>query len=440
MYLSKIIKTKNKMYIYDALNNDFETISSIDEIEDKSKYKYFLRRTDFRDIKKSCSFKIKYPFSDIELTNMYKNSVNSITLVLTENCNLRCKYCGYMPKYTNQNYKLKDMSKTVAIKSIDFIMNSSNESETCHIGFYGGEPLIKIDLIKECIDYINSKYPFRRPTYNIVTNAVLLDKNIAEFLMENNFKIIISLDGPTQEFNKYRVLPNDECSFEKAFKNIKNLYYMDPKYFRENVTYNVVMYNGPSNELFEVMDNLWKSGVNMIELFKTDYFVEHRENDGINSQNGSINVKEYKFAYDNMLKTMKKYYNAFYNSSGGNLIFPGGFCIPGVRKNFITPEGKILVCEKVDESKSVYEIGNIEVGIEIDKVNNLIRETMNSLEKCKYCWAARFCRVCFKDIININEEFCKQSKIDIERELSYYLEYVNNNRELLNHISNISLI
>lgn len=41
MYLSKIIKTKNKMYIYDALNNDFETISSIDEIEDKSKYKYF---------------------------------------------------------------------------------------------------------------------------------------------------------------------------------------------------------------------------------------------------------------------------------------------------------------------------------------------------------------------------------------------------------------
>ncbi|NSQ70867.1 radical SAM protein, partial [Enterococcus faecalis] len=294
--------------------------------------------------------------------------------------------------------------------------------------------------IKECIEYIKVNYPFRKPSYNIVTNAVLLDEKIAEFLIENNFKIIISLDGPTEEFNKYRIFPNGDCSFAKAFDNIKNLYYMNPKYFRENITYNVVMYNGPSEELFEAMDNLWKSGVNMIELFKTDYFVNHSDKDDINSPNDSINVNKYKFAFDNMLKSMKKYYNAFYNSSGGNLIFPGGFCIPGVRKNFITPEGKILVCEKVDESKDLYEIGNIEEGIEIDKVNNLIQETMKRLEKCKYCWAAKFCRVCFKDVININEEFCKQSRIDIERELSYYLEYVQNNRELLNQIANISLI
>ena len=47
-----------------------------------------------------------------------------------------------------------------------------------------------------------------------------------------------------------------------------------------------------------------------------------------------------------MLKNMKKYYNSFNGPSGGNKILPGGFCIAGVRKNFVTTDGKIIVCEK----------------------------------------------------------------------------------------------
>ena len=246
------------MYLYDALNNNVAKINSEEDILDDNKYDDFLIDNNFRDIKKSCEFDMKYPYSKDELNNMYTNKVKSMTLALTEQCNLRCKYCGYMPKYMDDNYKLKSMPKEVAFKAIDILMKNSHESELCHLGFYGGEPLLKLDLIKECIDYISNKYPFRKPSYNMVTNAVLLDDKVTDFIIENDIKINISFDGPKEYQNKYRVDCNGNASHEKVYKNIQAFYRKDPKFFRENVTYNVVMFNGASNELFESIDNLWK--------------------------------------------------------------------------------------------------------------------------------------------------------------------------------------
>ena len=117
------------------------------------------------------------------------------------------------------------------------------------------------------------------------------------------------------------------------------------------------MFNGASNDLFKSIDDLWKSDVNMIDLFPTEYFMNARDkNDEVN-QGELIDIKSYEFAYKNMLKGMKKYYNSFSASACSNCILPGGFCIPGVRKDFVTTDGRIIVCEKVDENKEVFEIG-----------------------------------------------------------------------------------
>lgn len=440
MYLSKIIKTGSNLYIYDALNNSFAIINSEEDIFDDNRYTDFLINNNFRDIRQPCEFNLVYPYSQDELNSMFTSRIKSMTLALTEQCNLRCKYCGYMPKYIDDNYQLKEMPKEVAFRAIDILMKNSHESELCHLGFYGGEPLLRLDLIKECIAYISDKYPFRKPTYNITTNAVLLDDKIADFLIENDIKIIISFDGPEKDQNKYRVDYNGNSSYEKVYQNIQALYRKDPKFFRESVTYNVVMFNGASNELFESVDNLWKSDINMIDLFETEYFINARDkNDEINKDE-RIDVKAYDFAYKNMLKGMKKYYNSFGVPACGNSIFPGGFCIPGVRKNFVTTDGKIIVCEKVDESQEIFEIGDVYSGIDINKIEWLVDETLKRLERCKHCWAAKFCKICFKDILNINDEFCKKAREDVESELGYYLDKVSRDRGLLNYVSNISLI
>lgn len=440
MYLSKIINTTKNTYIYDALNNNFALLNSVGDIHDESKYADFLLESGFRDITEPCEFEIRYPYSKEELEKMYGCSIKSVTLALTEQCNLRCKYCGYMPKYMDDNYPLKEMSKDIAFKAIDILMNNSHESEICHIGFYGGEPLLRLNLIKECVAYVKEKYPFRKPAYNITTNAVLLDESVADFLIENDIKMIISFDGPTEQLNKYRVFANGKSSYDIVLKNIQMLYQKSPQYFRESVTYNVVMFNGANKELFEAIDNLWKSNVNMIDLFPTEHFMRVRDKIDKAMQNEEIDIKSYDFAYKSVLKSMKKYYNSFSQPVGNKLILPGGFCIPGVRKNFVTTDGKIIVCEKVDESQEIFEIGDVYSGIDLKKVERLIAYTLKSLEKCKSCWAAKFCKICFKDIININEEFCEKAKKDVEKELGYYLDQVSCDRTLINYVSNISLI
>ena len=102
MYLSKVIKTKNNVYLYDALNDDFANLPSEDILENEKEYKSFIEENDFRDINKPAEFKIKYPYEFEELNEMYKSKVKSITLALTEQCNLRCEYCGYMAKYLDK--------------------------------------------------------------------------------------------------------------------------------------------------------------------------------------------------------------------------------------------------------------------------------------------------------------------------------------------------
>ena len=440
MYLSKVIKASNHVYVYDALNNKFATINSEKDLLDDNSYVEFLHDNNFRDIKKPCELEVIYPFSEDELKGMFSSKVKSVTLALTEQCNLRCKYCGYMPKYLDHDYHLREMPREIAFKAIDFLMKNSQESDVCNIGFYGGEPLLRLDLIKECIAYVKERYPFRQPTYNITTNATLLNEEAVAFLIDNDIQITISLDGPEKEQNKYRVDGSGKASYDKAYQNIQELCKNHPKYFKESVSYNVVLYNGASKKHFESLDNLWKSDVTLVDLFETEYFKRVRDKRDEESKEEPFDAKVYDFAYRNMLTNMKKYYNAFNTSEISNIILPGGFCIPGVRKNFITTDGKIIVCEKVDENEELFEIGDVYTGIDMKKIKRLVDETVRCLEKCKHCWAARFCNICFMDVLKAGNEYCEQSRKNVENELGYYLDQICGDRNLVNYISNISLV
>ena len=79
------------------------------------------------------------------------------------------------------------------------------------------------------------------------------------------------------------------------------------------------------------------------------------------------------------------------------------------------------------------------MGIDISKVRRLISYTLKRTEKCKKCWAANFCKICFKDIININDEFVIKPE-GCREGVRYYLAQISGDRELINYISNISLI
>ena len=227
MYLSKIIKTDEHTYVYDALNNKFALLQSEDDIYNESKYADFLSENDFRDIKEPCEFEIKYPYSEEELEKMYNTSIKSMTLALTEQCNLRCKYCGYMPKYMDESYTLKEMSSDTAFKAIDILMKNSHESEICHVGFYGGEPLLRLNLIKECVAYIKEKDNF----YSVGGDSLLIAQVVTK--MRKSIKQLENiswdklmrevLENPTLE-GMSNIISQKEHSIQKMQKTSMSKY------------------------------------------------------------------------------------------------------------------------------------------------------------------------------------------------------------------------
>jgi uncharacterized protein len=184
------------------------------------------------------------PFKGIEspsinMDNFY--NINQMTLVVTEKCNLRCDYCPYTSQQSElfRTHGNKNMSKEVADLAIKYFVN--NVSEGSGIGFYGGEPFLNFNIIK----YVTNKVKLLVEKYNVnfsvTTNLNVFTKDIAQFLVENNFILVISLDGPKEIHDSHRKKANGKSSFSNLFKNLEYLKINYPDYYKNNVLTNTVL-------------------------------------------------------------------------------------------------------------------------------------------------------------------------------------------------------
>ncbi|MBD5543345.1 MAG: radical SAM protein [Lachnospiraceae bacterium] len=138
------------------------------------------------------------------LSDILDNKIQTLTLQVTQQCNLRCEYCIYFGSYTTRRHSNKVMDFLTAKKGIDFLISHSQNSKLLNLGFYGGELSLEFDLIKEFIKYIQEKAEGKKITYNITSNATLLNKDHIAFFAENDVALTISLDGPKDIHNKNR--------------------------------------------------------------------------------------------------------------------------------------------------------------------------------------------------------------------------------------------
>ena len=147
--------------------------------------------------------------------------MGNVILQVTQNCNLRCEYCVYSGSYINRVHTNKRMSFETAVKTIDFLAAHSLNCNEVSIGFYGGEPLLEIELIKKAVSYAKEVFGEKKVNFNMTTNATLLNMDIADFLVQNDFNITISLDGPRNIHNKNRIFANsNKGTFDLIMENI----------------------------------------------------------------------------------------------------------------------------------------------------------------------------------------------------------------------------
>ena len=142
------------------------------------------------------------------------NYIHSMYLCISNTCNARCIYC-----FAHQgNYGKKDMIMDcdTAYRAVDYMMEKVPEESCASIIFFGGEPLIAYDIIEKTVEYVKSTYADRKYGFSITTNGTLLNAARMKFLLDNNFKIAISIDGGETVQNEQRPLADGTNSFLKV--------------------------------------------------------------------------------------------------------------------------------------------------------------------------------------------------------------------------------
>ena len=143
--------------------------------------------------------------------------ISTLTLWATDKCNLDCQYC-----YVKKNNRA--MSFDTARKAIDFIHKQPGfNRRTLGLQFFGGEPLLALDLIKEVVDYCS--YLRRKEGksfgFAFTTNGTLLDDENLKFLRKNDFNLMISLDGPEEVHNRRRSFTDGTGTYNIVIKGFK---------------------------------------------------------------------------------------------------------------------------------------------------------------------------------------------------------------------------
>ena len=174
-----------------------------------------------------------------------KNRIGYLRISLTEHCNLACKYC-FVNKIINEKQHMKqDLFKDIMEWFI-----SSNIDKRPLIQYFGGEPLLKMDLIKlgnEMLRQAKQNGEINDYGQEIVTNGILLTDEIADYLAKNKFYVGFSVDGMEELNDINRVYKDGRGSFKDVIKGI-NVY---KKYFK-----NLSLLVTPNNENIDHFDRI----------------------------------------------------------------------------------------------------------------------------------------------------------------------------------------
>ena len=418
MYMYKTIKSPYKYYVYDGNMNsileieksEVESLSRIEEGKGQTKDEIILQSFQESGFCNESNIKeIKHPDTD-NVEYYLESMLSRIYLQITQNCNLRCNYCVYSGNYQNRTHSNKIMDFEMAKKAIDYLVKHSYDSFECTVGFYGGEPLLEFELIKKVISYIKSNYPDKKFSYTITTNGTLLSSEIANYLVENNFSLVISLDGHKECQDTNRRFINGKGTFDVIMKNLENIKRQHPDYFPKILINSVLSPDADiknikdffsTNDLIRdirVMSTAVSSAYSNEEIYYPDEYraVERFETfkcmlwliGKLNFDKTSDLFTRWSGPATEKYRMMKKV------GKVSEINHPGGPCIPGKHRLFIDVEGNMFPCERISEKSKIMNMGNLNTGINIKKVKEIINVGSCTKEECMKCWCFIFCGQC----------------------------------------------
>ena len=147
--------------------------------------------------------------------------IKALCLHICHDCNLRCRYC--FADEGAYHSRREFMSLETAKKAIDFLIANSGARRVLETDFFGGEPLMNFDVVKETVYYAKAEAAKRGKEFRftLTTNGLLLKDDVAEFLNREMDNVVLSLDGRKEVHDAVRRTANGKGSFDLVIENLK---------------------------------------------------------------------------------------------------------------------------------------------------------------------------------------------------------------------------
>ena len=317
--------------------------------------------------------------------------VKALCLHIAHTCNLNCSYCfASQGKYHGDRAV---MSFEVGKAALDFLVANSGSRRNLEVDFFGGEPLMNFEVVKQLVAYARSieKQAGKNFRFTLTTNGLLIDDDVIEFANRECSNVVLSLDGRKEIHDRFRVDYAGNGSWERIVPKFQKLvearegknYYMRGTFTHANPDF--------LTDIKQMLD----LGFN--ELSMEPVVCAPGDPSELTEEDLPIVLEQYEKLAELMLERAAEgrpftFYHYMIDLTGGPCIYKRiSGCGSGTEYMAVTPWGDLYPCHQfVGEEKfrlgSVYEgVTNTDIQSEFECCNVYARE------ECRDCWARLYC-------------------------------------------------
>lgn len=327
----------------------------------------------------------------LEAVKERKTVVKALCLHIAHDCNLACKYC--FAEEGEYHGRRALMSFDVGKKALDFLIANSGNRRNLEVDFFGGEPLMNWQVVKELVAYgrEQEKLHNKHFRFTVTTNGVLLNDEIQEFINQEMDNVVLSLDGRKEVNDRMRPFRNGKGSYELIVPKFQRLadsrnqerYYIRGTFTRENLDF--------SEDILHFADLGFKQmSIEPVVGEESDPYAIRRDD-----------LPKIMEEYDRLAQIMierekcGKGFNFFHfmiDLDGGPCVAKRlSGCGSGTEYLAVTPWGDLYPCHQF-VGQEEFLMGNVEDGIVKPEIADEFRScSVYSKENCKNCFAKFYC-------------------------------------------------
>ena len=317
--------------------------------------------------------------------------VKALCLHVAHTCNLNCAYCfASQGKYHGERAV---MPFAVGKQALDFLVANSGKRRNLEVDFFGGEPLMNFDVVKQLVAYARSieKEHNKNFRFTLTTNGVLIDQDVIDFANREMSNVVLSLDGRKQIHDRFRVDYAGNGSWERVVPKFQQLvqardgknYYMRGTFTHANPDF--------VNDIRQMLD------LGFTELSMEPVVCAPGDPSELTQDDLDVVMEQYEELARLMLERDREgrpftFYHYMIDLAGGPCIYKRiSGCGSGTEYMAVTPWGDLYPCHQF-VGEEAFKLGNIYDGVtNTDMVEQFAGCNVYARPQCRDCWARLYC-------------------------------------------------